>query len=387
MMDINCKNCKSNKLILENCEQICTDCGEVQDELVDEGRLCILPDNETIEDAFRNKEIESNDRLTHRIRGEAGDAESRRRITREKLLDESRKIVKQLVKHPAAIDETMDLIKSTFQTYKGRLICTRKLGLIGACIYYLSAKHQLGTTLADVCKTLNIKMKVMTVCLKEVKLLCPNFEYERPNIRDLVKKFIDQMSTKYYDLPATDRPGDSQRQPLIDQKDKVVLQNRVILLIDLFEATHPYNQPTPRSLIAAVVYHAWRSLDTFKMIAIGIQNLSYKTVNSDPQDNGNNNQLVTTTIDNSAPQDNTDKIDEKVTTRVKHSIGYEKFCQICNIKYSKNGYKVVCKLQSSLIMLGKCLGDVNKITLPWFLKDIIENSPHLIQEHLRSNCI
>lgn len=378
-MDLVCKSCESKDFTVEGFERVCTNCGEVQDDLVDEGQLCMLPDNDAIEDNLRNKNYESNQRLTFRIRGEGNDAAGRRRINREKLLDESLKLVKQLIKDPSAIEETMDLIGATFAGHEGRLIHSRKIGLVGACIYYLGAKHQLGISLFDICKTLGVKMKVMNVCLKQVKSLCPDFEYERPNIKDLVKKFIDQLATKHYDLSnvednvdpsQTSEQTGSKLQPLITQTDKYVLYNRVILLIDLFEAMHPFSQPTPQCLILAVVYHAWKSLDTFKMIAI---NLSSKIQSS----------LSEPTAESSVSgQQSTSEKKAYKTFRIKHSISYERFCSICNIRYSKNGYRIVSKLQSSLLMLGQFLGDVNKVNLPWFLKDIIENSPHLIQEHL-----
>lgn len=378
-----CKACESADFTVENCEKICTNCGDVQEEFADEGRLCMIPDNDANVDSYRNKKYESNQRLTGRIRGETNNAETRREICREKLLEEMRKVVKQLVKHPSAVDETMDLISATFQAYKGRLLNSKKLGLVGACIYYLSAKHQLGISLSDICKVVNIKIKIISICLKQVRQLCPKFEYERPNIKDLVKKYIDELATKHYDLTTLEAANQTinssqwtpsiQPQSLIDQKDRIVLQNRVMLLIELFEAMHPYNQPTPQSLITAVVYHAWRSLDTFKMIAVnlssGIQSTSIQTPSSEQIPDSDEQQM------------------NRKAIRVKHSISFEKFCQICNLKYSSNGYKIVSKLQSSLLMLGKYLGDVNKINLPWYLKEIIENSPHLIQEHMRTELV
>jgi hypothetical protein len=229
-------------------------------------------------------------------------------------------------------------------------------------------------------------MKVINICLKEVKSLCPNFEYERPNIRDLVRKFVDRIASKHYnpasrDLSSTDthfsNHGDhlngptkkQETQPLIDNKDKKVLENRVMLLLDLFETMHPYKQPSPQSLVTAVIYHAWKSLDTFKAIA---SNLKRKIHDLDRCDSPP--ALIMAE----------DEINHMRTT-AKHSIGYEKFCELCNLKYSSNGHKIVTKLQSSLLVLGRHLGDVNKLNLPWYLKDIIENSPHLIQEHKRTD--
>lgn len=391
-MDLVCKNCESKDFTLENCERICTNCGDVQDELADEGRLCMLPDNEAVIDNFRNKNYDANERLTGRIRGETNSADAKRQVCREKLLDDMRRIVKQLIKHPSAVDETMDLINSTLQAYQGRLLHSKKLGLVGACIYYLSAKHQLGISLTDISKVINVKMKVINICLKQVRQLCPKFEYERPNIKDLVKKHIDQMATKYYDLSSIDvtspikgqsssggtnsSNGDShlEPQPLIDNKDRVVLQNRVMLLIELFEAMHPYNQPTPQSLITAVIYHAWRSLDTFKMIALNLSS----SISASIPGHGNSSD------EQSALELSDEQQLRRRAIKVKHSISFEKFCQICDLKRSSSGYKIVSKLQSSMLMLGRHLGDVNKINLPWYLKDIIENSPHLIQEHMRT---
>lgn len=392
-MNGKCRSCESTDVTIENCERICTNCGDVQEEfdngsneaIIDPGCLCMLPDNNTIEENHRNKKFEANQRLTARIRGETNNAETKRKISREKLMDDMRKLVKLLIKHASAVDETMDLINSTLNAYKGRLLTSKKLGLVGACIYYLSAKHQLGISLNDICKVMNIRLKVISVCLKQVKQLSPKFEYERPNLKDLVAKYINELAIKHYDANSMetniiDNNSTSNTtsttktipefRPLIDSKDRIVLQNRVMLLIDLFEAMHPYNQPTPQSLITAVVYHAWRSLDTFKMIAINLSS------------NINN-------ISHTNSRSNDDDYEEQQVNRkaikVKHSISFEKFCNICNVKYSSNGYKIVSKLQSSLLMLGRHLGDVNKINLPWFLKDIIENSPHLIQEHMRND--
>lgn len=341
----------------------------------------MLPDNEAVVDNYRDKNFEANDRLTNRIRGETNTSDVKRRISRERLIEEARRIVKQLIKHPSAVDETMDLIQSIFRAYKSRLLASKKLGFIGACIYYLSAKHQLGISLTDICKAINIKMRVISICLKQVRQLCPEFEYERATIKDLVRKHIDDLAIKHYDMTTLDivtpSKNDSLRskntseiQTLIDSKDRFVLENRVMLLIDLFEAMHPYNQPTPQSLITAVVYHAWRSLDTFKTIAVNLSadlSLMHNSGNSEQHSKTQDEEQV-----------------NKKSIRVKHSISYEKFCHICNLKYSSNGHKIVSKLQSSLLMLGKYLGDVNKINLPWYLKDIIENSPHLIQEHMRT---
>lgn len=384
-----CQSCQKKDFMVENCERVCTYCGDVQDELIDEGRLCMVPDHETSLENIRNKDFESKQRLTSRIRGEANDAQSRKRISREKMIDDSRRMVKQLIKHPDAVFEAMDLIKSCLDAYQGRLMQSKRQGLVGACIYYLSSKHQLGITLADICKTWDIKMKRMTASLKQVKQLCPNYEYERPNIRDLVNKFIDQLETKKFDpitmtnsnqgveFPNTIRDGiDANRnQSLLDPNDKTVLTNRVMLLINLFEAMHPFNQPTPQSLITAVVYHAWRSLDTFRMIAV---NLSTNMRKLSSAIIGQGRTQCQDSHDKQIPSD------ELTEIRVKHSISYEKFCQICDIKYSKNGYKIVRKVQTSLLMLGKCFGDVNKGNLPWFLKDIIDNSAHLVQEHLKT---
>lgn len=342
----------------------------------------MLPDNEAIVDNYRDKSFEANHRLTSRIRGETNTSDVKRRISRERLIEEARRVVKQVIKHPSAVDETMDLIQSTFKAYKSRLLASKKLGFIGACIYYLSAKHQLGISLTDICKAIHIKMRVISICLKQVRQLCPQFEYERANIKDLVRKHIDELATKHYDMTTLDvvtpskrdsarAKGTSEIQTLIDSKDRFVLENRVMLLIDLFEAMHPYNQPTPQSLITAVVYHAWRSLDTFKTIAVNLSadlSLMNNPENSDEQ----------------LGKIRDEEHANKKSIRVKHSISYEKFCHICNLKYSSNGHKIVSKLQSSLLMLGKYLGDVNKINLPWYLKDIIENSPHLIQEHMRT---
>lgn len=377
-MESTCKTCESKDLIIENCERVCTNCGDVQEDLPnDQGNLCMLPDDEAIVSNFRDKKCDANERLTNRIRNETNSASVKRQICREKLLDDMRRVVKQLIKHPTAVNETMDLVSSTLKAYKGRLLTSRKYGLVGACIYYLSAKHQLGISLTDISKVLGIKMRVISICLKQVRDLCPNFEYERPNIKDLVKRFVDDMATKHYDLTsleATNPTGSCigktrEPKPLIDNKDKIVLQDRVMLLVDLFEAMHPYNQPAPQSLIVAVIYHAWRSLDTFKMIAVNLK--------SEIQNINDFDSTVKLNLES-------DELTNRRAITVKHSISYEKFCQLCNLKYSSNGHKIVSKLQSSLLMLGKYLGDVNKINLPWFLKDIIENSPHLIQEHMRT---
>lgn len=375
---------------MENGERICTGCGDVQEEFTTTGghpgNLCMLPDDEAIVDNFRNKNCEANERLTARIRNETNSNDTKRQIGREKLLVEMRRIVKQLIKHPIAVDETVDLIGSIFKAHQGRLLSSKKYGLVGACIYFISAKHQIGISLADICKVLGIKLKVISVCLKQVRDLCPDFEYERPNIKDLVKKFVDELATKHYDLASLEaaiNPQDKSyppmgeiskltTQPLIDGKDKKVLQDRVILLINLFEAMHPYNQPSPQSMITAVIYHAWRSLDTFKLIAVNLKTSMNNIIRS------SESTKVDSTNDSHEQQINRQAI------TVKHSISYEKFCQLCNLKYSSNGQKIVTKLQSSLLDLGKYLGDVNKINLPWFLKDIIENSPHLIQEHMRT---
>lgn len=378
----NCKTCQKNEFIVENCERICTNCGDVQDELVDEHRLCMVPDQEAQNDTYRNKNQESNERLNGRIRNETNDAQTRKRISREKMLDESKRMVKQLIKHPDAVSETMELVNITLNSYQGRLMQSKRQGLVAACIYYLSSKHQLGITLADICKIWGIKMKVMSASLKQVKHLCPNYEYERPNIRDLVNKFVDQLESRQYDLTSptdsnVESDQDVAKQPLLDPKDKTVLTNRVMLLIDLYEAMYPFNQPTPQSLITAVVYHAWRSLDTFRMIAV---NLSTNMRQLSSALTGNKDKAI---MDNETT-DATD-LTENNGIQVKHKISYEKFCHICDIKFSKNGYKVVRKVQNSLLILGKCFGDINKLNLPWYLKDIIDNSAHLIQEHMKSN--
>ena len=380
-----CVTCAGKEFSIENCERICTNCGDVQEEFPgDPGDLCMIPDGDAAVDNFRNKNYEATERLTDRIRGETNSADTRRHISREKLLDEMRRVVKQLIKHPNAVDETMDLISSTLKAYSGRLLTSKKQGFAGACIYYMSAKHQLGISLTDICKTLNIRMKVINVCLKQVRSSCPDFEYERPNIKDLVKKFIDDMATQQFDTNTN--AEDSQIQAdslyqtkrsksscyLIDHQDKSVLQDRVMLLIDLFESMHPYNQPTPQRLISAVTYHAWRSLDTFKMIALNLK--STIQGNSSMQDSSFTEHPGRLT--NDQPHNG--------ATIAKHSISFERFCQLCNLKYSSNCHKIVSKLQSSLLMLGRHVGDVNKVNLPMFLKDIIDNSPHLIKEHRRS---
>jgi len=377
-----CVSCKSTEFTIEGCERICINCGDVQEELTDEGRLCILPDNETTLESRRNKKFDANQRLNGRIRGETNGNEARRQVSRERLLDDMQKVVRQLIKHPIAFDETMDLVRSAFQAYHGRMLSSKKLGIVGACIYFLNAKHQLGITLNDICKVINVKMKVVSVCLKQVRQLCPEFEYERPNIKVLASKFIDQLATKLHDLDSLDASnvpvinlpnGKASREPqvpLVNKRDRSVLENRVMLLIDLFEAMHPYNQPSPQSLITAVVYHAWRSLDTFKMIALNLSSSLMSTTNKEvriDQDTLNSEQAAC-----------------RKSIRVKHAISYEKFCHLCDFKYNSNGHKIVSRLQSSLLMLGKHLGNVNKINLPWYLKDIIENSPHLLQEHLRT---
>ena len=367
-----CKNCEGSDFVMETCERVCTNCGEVQEEILgDEGDLRMLSDNQTVSDNISNKKFDTNSRLNNRVRGETQCADTRRQISRVKIMGEMQRLVRLLIKEPSAIDETIDLINLTFLSYKGRMLASKKYGLAGACIYYLSAKHQLGISLNDICNVLRIRMKVISVCLKQVKCLCPDFEYERPNIRDLVKKLIDEISLRAFDLNLLDTTTKTQNQcqPLISNKDKSVLQDRVMLLLDLFEAMHPYKQPTPKILVTAVTYHAWRSLDTFKLIAL---NLKRDMQNSDSHDTQNE------VFDDS---------EEQITRSVmmaKHSIGYEKFCQLCDLKYSSNGQKIVTKLQSSLLMLGKYLGDVNKINLPLFLKDIIDNAPHLIQEHMRT---
>jgi hypothetical protein len=380
-----CRSCNQFDFVVESYERICTTCGEVQEELPgDEGCLQALPDHQTVLENLSSKKFDTCDRLTGRIRGETQSSYSRRRICKAKALDEMLRVVRQLIKEPSAVDETMDLMSSTFQAYQKRMLATKKNGLAGACIYYLSAKHQLGISLADICKALNIRMKVINVCLKEVKTLCPNFEYERPNIRDLVKKFVDKIASKHYDSPHRDsvtnelslnRDGTdnshrekTEAQPLIDSKDKRVLENRVMLLLDLFEAMHPYKQPSPHSLITAVIYHAWKSLDTFKAIA---SNLKRNMRDMDRSDSPPALIMADEEID-------------RMRTTAKHSIGYERFCELCDLKYSSNGHKIVTKLQSSLLVLGRHLGDVNKINLPWYLEDIIENSPHLIMEHKRT---
>lgn len=392
-----CNTCESTDFTIENCERVCTTCGEVQEELPgDEGDLRMMPDHQAILDNIGSKEFDTGNRLTNRMRGETQSSETRRRICKAKVLDEMRRVVKQLIKEPSAVDETMDLMSSTFQAYQKRMVAPKKNGLAGACIYYLSAKHQLGISLADICKALDIRMKVINTCLKEVKNLCPDFEYERPNIRDLVRKFVDRIASIHFDIGAMEAStspsaatsqssggafsgclrgesskAKSEKKTLIDNKDKVVLQNRIMLLLDLFEVMHPYKQPSPQSLITAVIFHAWKSLDTFKAIAL---NLKQKIDDMERADSPGGGSLIIDEADDEMLQR---------TMRAKHSIGYEKFCEMCNLKYSSNGHKIVTKLQSSLLALGRHLGDVNKINLPWYLKDIIDNSPHLIQEHMR----
>lgn len=176
-MAASCKTCSSIEFSVENSEKVCMTCGEVQDDFMDDGRLCMLPDNEAVIDSCRNKSFEANQRLTGRIRGETNDADTRRQICREKLITDMRRLVKQLIKHPSAVEETMGLIEATFRAYKSRLLSSKKLGLVGACVYYLSAKHQLGISLATICKAIGIKMKVISVCLKLVRQLCPEFEF------------------------------------------------------------------------------------------------------------------------------------------------------------------------------------------------------------------
>lgn len=387
-MEGSCRTCGSDQLIVENHEQVCTNCGDVVEEFAGASRLCAVPDGDAVQDSFRNKKYEANQRLTGRIRNETNCAETRRKIDRDRVVDDMRKIVKQFMKHPAAVDETLDLFKAVAKAHQRRLIANKKLGFVGACIYYVSAKHQLGISLHDICKTTNIKMKVISSSLREVRLLCPEFEYERPNIKDLVKKYVDELANRHYDLNAFESDPTSsahiEPRPLIDPKDRIVLQNRVMLLIDLFEAMHPYYQPTQQSLVAAVIYHAWKSLDTFKMIAINlstsIQTLSSIERSLDINDDDKCEH-------SSVPSDDELQRLENKALMVKHSIRYEKFCQMCKFKYSSSGYKLACKLQSSLLMLGRYLGDVNRINLPWYLKDIIENSAHLLQEHMRTETI
>jgi len=339
-------------------------------------------------DSLRNKKHESYDRLTKRIRGEISSVESRRRAKKDRLMDDMKRAIKRLIKHPCAVEETLDLVNETLDAHKGRLLKAKRYGLVGACIYYLGAKHQLGISLSDICKEFGLKMRVISVCLKQVKELCPDFEYERPNIRDLVKNFVDRMATRCYDHSASEYSTTSVRHtdprelksiPLIDLKDKSVLRDRVMLLLDLFEAMHPYNQPTPQSMISAVIYHAWRSLDTFKLIAFNLRcNLGKQLRTSDPSKKFNPTEFFTPNHDELAKEscENTQLI-------ARHSVSYEKFCQLCDLKYSSNGHKIVSKLQTSLLMLGRHLGNVNKMNLPWFLEDIIENSLHLIKEHKR----
>lgn len=377
-----CKGCESTDFAVEGHERVCTTCGQVQEELPgDDNHLTMLSDHQTVIDNLGSKAFDNGGRLNNRIRGETQSADSRRRICKAKILDEMRRIVKKLIKEPSTVEETMELMNATFQAYRKRMLSDKKNGLVGACIYYLSAKHQLGISLTDICKVLGIKMKVINVCLKEVKALCPNFEYERLNIKDLVRKFVDRIASKNYDLPHHDATTSSQVdpevckarikanvQPLISNKDKKVLEDRVMLLLDLFEAMHPYKQPSPQSLITAVIYHAWKSLDTFKAIALNLKQTIHDLEGSESP----------------PPLVVADEELDPTPTAAKHSIGYEKFCEMCNLKYSSNGHKIVTKLQSSLLVLGRHLGNVNKINLPWYLKDIIENSPHLIKEHKRS---
>lgn len=361
IMERTCKSCKSNELSVETW-LVCMKCGDVQEELIDD--LCALSGNETTREKGRVKSYEAYERLTGRIRNETNSAETRRQICRAKVLNDMRKAAKQLVKHSSALDETMNLINNTFQLYKGRLLNSKKYGLVGACIYYMSAKYQLGISLADICKSLGIKMKVISSCLKQVRQLCPDNKFARPSINDLVQRFVDELATKSYVPTSLDTGNllgtEIEPQPLIENDDRQVLHNRIILLIDLFEAMHPYNGPAPQNMITALLYHAWKSLDTFKIIAINFRSPL------DSRASANDNQIQ---------QSNSTQ------TRYKHKIGFEKFCQICNFKYSPNASSIVSKIQSSLLKLGKYLGDVNKINLPFYLKDIIENSPHLIQEY------
>lgn len=374
-MDCNiasCKSCKSNEFSSETCDRVCTNCGDVQEEFTNEANLCNIPDNEAVVDNLRNKDYEAHLRLNPRIRAETNSSGTRRKLGQQRTINDMRNIVKRLIKNARAVDESMELINCAFKAHDGRLISSKKYGIVGACIYYQSAKHQLGLSLVDICKALNVKLKVINVCLKKVKQLCPNFEYERPNIKDLVCRIVDDLSNKSYDtmiLQAQDSANQEAKQsiPILEAKDRTVLQDRVMLLIDLYEAMHPYTQPTPQSLITAVVYHAWRSLDTFKTIAVSLRD--------------NINRLSNQSfLDNSATKAEDTAINQG-SLQLKRSISFEKFCQICDLKYSSNGHKIVSKLQSSLLLLGRHLGDVNKINLPWYLKDIIENSPLLIREH------
>lgn len=330
-----CRSCDASEFSIENHEKVCTNCGDVQENGTN---LCSIPDKAASDDNFRNKEYEATQRLPGRIRGEARDASARRQVDRERMLDNMRKSIKLLIKDSSIVDETLALLKEVIESHNGRLLNSKKMGLVGACIYYLGSKHQLGITLIDISKVLGIKLKILNTCLKLVRELCPNFSFERQNIGDMVKKHIDQLSCY----------------PLIETTDKPLLEKRVMLLIDLFEAMHPFSQPTPQILITAVIYHAWRSLDTFKMIATNIADGMQSTKNIDC---------------------------------TPHHMSYEKFCQICNIKYSSNGYKLVGKIQNTMLMLGKHLGDVNKLNLSWYLKDIIENSPHLIQAQKMSDTV
>lgn len=368
---LSCRNCKSREFSNENSDKVCTNCGDVQEEFTNEANLCSMPDNDAVNDNYRNKDYEAHLRLNPRIRAETNSSETRKKIYQQKTINDMRNIIKKLIKNPRAVDETMDLISSVFRAHDGRLINSKKFGIVGACIYYQSAKHQLGLSLIDICKELNVKLKVINVCLKKVKQLCPNFEYERPNIKDLVSRIIDDLSNKNYDTSLFISQADEDQEikqsiPILESKDRTVLHDRVMLLIDLYEAMHPYTQPTPQSLITAVIYHAWRSLDTFKCLAGSLKN---------DLDWLSNKSSSTPTVKHN------EETPSQRSLLVKRSVSYEKFCQICELKYSSNGHKIVNKLQSSLLLLGRHLGDVNKINLPWYLKDIIENSPLLIREH------
>lgn len=354
-----CKTCGSSEWDTENHERVCTNCGDVQESL--EELLCNLPDHGTVLDTNRNKNYEANQRLTGRIRGETQSSSARKNVNTEKVLDEIGRKVKLLVKNADALHEVTELVSQVVKSCKKRLTSDKKLGLAGACVYYVSAKYRLGLSLTSICKELGIKLKVINVSLRQVKEIMPNYEFERPNMKDLVTKYIDELSPKHCDITSLniDNLGtvtSLKTLPFITNEDKGVLTNRVLLLVDLFEATHPYNQPNPQTLIIAVIYHAWKSLDTFKLIAEQL----HSSKNISPSEE-----------------------QQRQIHRMKNLISYEKFCSAFDIRYSSNGYKIVREIQGSLLTLGRYMGNVNKLNLPWFLNDIIDNSSDLMKEHKR----
>lgn len=307
-------------------EYVCCNCGDIigPSDVEFNG----LPDSEAFVDNLRNKDIEASSRLTGRIRNETNSSGRDKQIYRKKILADARKTVQKLVKDTNSVEEIMTMLERALDNLR-RTSSAGKSALIGSSIYIISKKNDLGITICDICKSLDIKLKSFNKSLRHIKHTDPqDFDSKSDIYEGCIKSIM--------------------RKPVLNSLEptgKYMMEKKIKLILLISEKMNAYSQRSPQCIVPAATYLAWKSTNMFETLGTEHDGVKRELLKSD--------------------------------------ISFTKFCVLIDVKKTNRMSSLTTELTSLIMKLAIPFCNIEKRKdLNYLLDCIIENSPALLEEHL-----